>query len=242
MSNTTELMSALADGELQGEELAQADALQATQDGQRELAWAREVKRVVRDKCGSRPPESAWEACRARLDQIDRAATTERFVGKYAWGLCAIFLVAILSAAAVNRMTGVRTLPSSNVASLFTGLQPMGSQVPTEAAENVRQAVGLSPNRIANLEARVAELATGAVGKHKAARLTLVDGRGPMVLFVVSDAAGVEGFARVKDGFRAGRINGRDAVSWTESGYLLLLVGDREVESLLAVAQVIRRN
>lgn len=241
MNKTTELMSALADGELQGQELEQAQAmLQADPAAANEHAWALALRQTVATKCANHPPDSAWDACRARLDAIDRTQSTERFVGRYSWGLCAIFLVAILSAAAVNRMAGTRTLPSSNVAGLFTGLQPMGSQAPVTAAENIRRAVGLSPNRIAQLEANVLDLAVGRVGQRRAARLTLADNRGQLHLFVVSGAAEVEGLAGQKDGCRVGDINGKPAVSWTDDGYLLLLTGDRDVDDLIRVARTIQ--
>jgi hypothetical protein len=241
MNDMTTIMSALADGELAGEELAAAEAMAAGDpSAANEREWAAAMKRLLASQRGPEPPAGAWDACRARLDAIDRTRSTERFVGRYAWGLCAIFLVAILSAAAVNRMSGTRTLPSSNVAGLFTGLQPMGSQPPGQAAENVRRAVGLAPNRIAQLDASVVDLAVGRVGQRRAARLTLADRQGQFVMFVVSGAAAVEGLARQVDGYRVGEINGKPAVSWVDSNCLLIATGDRDTAALIEIARSLR--
>lgn len=241
MNEKTVIMSALADGELAGDELAAAQAMAAGDpSAANEREWASAMKGLLASLSAPEPPAGAWNACRARLEAIDRTRSTERFVGRYAWGLCAIFLVAILSAAAVNRMSGTRTLPSSNVAGLFTGLQPMGSQHPGQAAENVRRAVGLAPNRIAQLDASVVDLAVGKVGQRRAAKLTLADKRGQFVMFVVSGAAAVEGLAKQVDGYRVGEINGKPAVSWVDSGCLLIATGNRDLDGLIEIARTVR--
>lgn len=242
MNETTELMNALADGNLEGEELAQAEALKSSDPcAAAEFERAKIVRNTLASKCQAVPSPGLWDACRNRLDELDRVTRTERFVSKYAWGLCAIFLVALVSAATFNRVSGARTVPSANVAGLYTGLTPMGTQAPKVAAENVRQAVGIAPNRIEALQARVVDLAVGAVGGRRAARLTMHDGTGQVVLFVVSGASEVEGVNKsIGDGFRSGKINGRPAVSWQDSGYLLLVTGDRPSSDLVEVAKTLR--
>ncbi|MGE3126259.1 MAG: hypothetical protein AB7F50_05435 [Fimbriimonadaceae bacterium] len=244
MNEKTELMNALADGNLPDEELAEAEALcKSDPAATAEFERAKMVRATLASKCVAEPDPEIWKSCVRRLDEIDRVSKTERFVTKYAWGLCGIFLFALLSAAGINRLNGAGTVPTSNIAGLYTGLTPMGTQAPSVAAENVRQAVGIAPNRIDELEARVIDLAVGIVGGRKAARLTMHDGEGQVVLFVVSGANEVEGVARsIGNGFREGSINGRPAISWQDSGYLLLVTADRTAEELVRVAKVLRAD
>jgi len=242
MNDTTELMNALADGNLSGEEHTKAEALRHNDPvAAAEFQRATQVREALACKCACNPDPELWKSCVRRLDELDRVSKTERFVSKYAWGLCAIFLVALLSAAGINRIHGAGTVPSSNIAGLYTGLTPMGSQAPSTAAENVRQAVGIAPNRIDELEARVIDLAVGNVGGRRAARLTMHDGEGQVVLFVLSGASEVEGVNRpIGNGFCSGAINGRAAIAWQDSGYLLLVTADRTEQELIQVAKTLR--
>lgn len=239
MSEKTELAHALADGELQGEELAEAHAAVANDaDAAAEHQWASFCKSTIRDKLAPIDNPELWQACRKRLDEIDRARTVNVFVGRYAWALCLIFFAGIFSAAMLNRMGGSRQLPASHVASLINGLTPMPM--------NGNSAEVANPGKTGSILRKVSEsvpvrkIEIGTVDGRDAAHMLVRDRTGDLHLYVVTETNSIEGI-QIRDGvFLCGVINDSRVVTWTDSGSLLLLMGKRDRASLLDIAQQIR--
>ncbi|MCW5937705.1 MAG: hypothetical protein KIT11_10420 [Fimbriimonadaceae bacterium] len=241
MNETLEQIHALADGQASGEAKQEAlAAVAADPKARAEYEWALYLRRELPNKLTPCRNDEAWKSTKARLDAIDRTRTAESFVGRWAWAFCAIFFVGILSAAVVNRTSGARPLSTSQAAGLFTALEPMNVEEPAQALEIVRQSTGIAPNRVANLKGDIREISCGTVGGRKAARLTLDDGRGRMALFVIAETTAVEGIDQNQANYQAGTINNVPAVSWRDQGFLMLLVGRRDLNDLRAAADQIR--
>lgn len=246
MSELRDEIHALADGELEPESRARlSEVLLSDRSARAEYQWAIVCRHVARNKCGGLQDEEAWQRTRTRLDELDRVSRTERFVGRYAWGICGVFLVALLMAGALNRTAGYNHVSNAHMASLMSGLTTI-SNTPTsdpDAANSVlRRAIGHAPIQACPDETMaLTSVATGTIEGRRAARLTIEDERGPMTLFVVHGAGGFEGVKPpAQREFARGVIMGRPCVSWNDSGFALLLTGERSQGELELVAKAIR--
>jgi anti-sigma factor RsiW len=239
MMDKTDLMNAWADGALTAEEAAEAQA-QAQSDpaAANEHAWAIYVKDRLSELPEAEVPDGLWKTCTARLDAIDRVRTAERTVGKYSWALCGVFVVAILSAAFVNRSNPSRALPSTSVASLVSGLSPVSTTRPAEALRTVRAGMPGAPLHEGSFE--LLNVAVGHVDGRRAAKVRMRDAEGPFELFLVAGAVGIEGFAPGRSGFAEGTINGESAIAWTEGGYLVLVTSDRSHAAVQSLVRQLR--
>ncbi|MBI3721272.1 MAG: hypothetical protein HY248_01860, partial [Fimbriimonas ginsengisoli] len=88
---------ALADAELSKEDAeALAHEIAKCRRSTLELETIQGLKLIVNKHCQPVACDDTWCKCRKRLDEIDRAQRVEGFVGRYAWGLCGTFLLAIV--------------------------------------------------------------------------------------------------------------------------------------------------
>lgn len=241
MNEKTDLMNAWADGALTAEEAAQAQALaQSDPAAANEHAWALYVKDRLGELPSAEVPDGLWKTCTGRLDAIDRVRTAERAVGKYSWALCGVFVVAILSAAFMNRSNPARALSSTSVASLVSGLSPVSATQPADALRTVREGMPGAPVHEGSFE--LLNVAVGHVDGRRAAKVRMRDAEGPFELFLVAGAVGIEGLAPGPDGYAEGTINGESAVAWTEGGYLVLVTSDRSPEDVGLLIRQLRRE
>jgi len=240
MSDQIEKAHALADGELSGAEKAEAlQAVASDPNFAAEHEWAILFKSQLSDKLPPVHNEETWQICLRRFDAIDKTKKTEYFVNRYAWAFCLIFLVGIFSAAGLNWKGMSRPLGNESVAGLFNDLTPFKFTGSNDAIDNVRREVGRAPQLSTNV-ARIKQVASGMIDGRRAGRLTLDDGHGSILLFVVEGASAFEGLDIVDSGYRCGSMNDLQAVSWTDTGYLLILVGPRNVAELKSLAGEIR--
>lgn len=226
---------ALADGEIDGQE--KAEALRAVAENPHlaaEHEWALLFKTQLRSKLQPIKDDEVWESCRRRLDEIDRVSRTQVFVGKYAWALCAVFLAGILLAAGMDRMGSNRQLRSEHVAGLLNGLKQVKGE-PNRLWDELDRLTGSQ-----HTGSTVAQIVGGAVGSvdgRKAVRLELNDGRGQLTLIGIASAASLEGLDSDDAGYRCGSINDRSAVSWTSQGCLYILLAPRSTAELKQIAE-----
>jgi anti-sigma factor RsiW len=235
-----ELMSSLADGMLSADERAVAERKLADDPAARiEFEWAVLLKRSVGTHCRHVDASEEWEAAKARLDEIDRVKRAERFVGKYSWALCGVFLVAIVSAAAFNRGVS-RPLGSAHVAGLFSGLRVEPAASESQAMESVRRNLGEVPRPVAKLPGRVTHVACGYIDGRRAVRLSLEDGLGRMTFFSLQSTTSIDVLQQAEGDYKLGLLGGVPAVAWSDNGYLLILAGDRGTEALIRAAESMR--
>lgn len=232
MSDKLELMHAYVDGQLDGRELELAQELERTDpDCQREILWARKLKSSLRDSCPPIENQAGWQAAVSRLDEIDRTRRTEAFVGKYAWVLCAVFLIGILGAGLSNRAIGPRKITSSQVASVLS--LPGNRSAQEDFSSDY---IDLSNYRITQ------EIAGEMQGGIPYSRLSLQDRLGGLVLIVARGEMQIEGVSSPTGirGFTSGQVEQDiNAVSWKMRGHTFLIASGRPVDELLDHARAI---
>src|SRR5688572_10010513 len=69
----------------------------------RELQAIQAVKDVLQTRRDAITSDETWANCQRRLDELDKAHRIEGFVGRYAWGLCGLFLALIIGVGVLNR-------------------------------------------------------------------------------------------------------------------------------------------
>jgi len=245
MSDWTEQIHALADDRLADEEKAQALRIVAEDSrAQAEYQWATYIKSTLNAKCPPVADEDSWKAGLARLDAIDRTKRTETFVGRYAWAMCALFLVAIVSAAWVNRTSGSRQLTSEQVAGLFGSFAPAmeRSTAQTQSpSEVVKECLPDAPVVTIPREFRIESAERTVSPENPAARLMLSDQRGRIALVIIKNATGVESVNRSTGSeYRTGTLNGSPCVVWETDDATILLLGPRSPEELISIADSMR--
>lgn len=234
-----ERMHALASGELDGDDKAQAERLCADDPACRaEHEWAALVRETVRTRCDAPKAEDqqeCWSACQERLNAIDGTKRSEGFIGRFAWGLCGLFIVAIALAAGINRMGPPSQVSSQNMAGLVSGFS--GSLAPN--ADSIGPESGVMtyemPPRF-----EVHEVRYGEPEGIPTFRYQLSDQGGNLTLFIIQGYAGIEGLEEAPSGFHRGQINTANVVSWAGDDTTAVLMGPRSLPELELAAERIR--
>lgn len=227
MSNMHDL-HALADGQLNETEKAQVlERLKSCPVSQAEYQSILQVKDVLAGQCTEVANEEGWKACRARLDELDRAKKVNGFVGKYAWGLAASVGLVLVSAHITNRLTGKYYISSGEATASVMGSR---EQAPSMDAEG-RAIVG---NRVINVPKGVFTLKSvrqGYLDSRPTSCLRLQYGSYPLELYVV------EGGAFEESGFTTEPNRNGTAVRWSDGSAGFILVGSQSEKELLGLAE-----
>ncbi len=242
MNDWIEKIHALVDDQLTPDEKSEVTRLiSESKEAQAEYQWALYLKDTLATKCAPVADDDSWREAVARLDAIDRTKRTETFVGRYAWAMCALFLVAIVSAAWVNRTTGSRQLSNEQVAGLFGSFAPAmeRSTVQNQAPQDVvKQCVPDAPVVVIPATFRIEAAERTSGNGHDAARLLLQDDRGRLALVIIKDANGVESIETpAGTEYQTGTLNDKPCVMWQKNGSTILLMGPRSTEDLLRIAE-----
>jgi hypothetical protein len=242
--NDNELdVHALVDGELTAEQKAEAERHVASDaQAQVEYRWVVCIKQLLSCKCRKVEDEECWTKAMKQIAAMDRTKGADRFVEKYAWSFCAIFVIAIATAAFYGPSRTGADLTSGEMASLFTELKPMeGSARPDSVSDLLRSRVGTSPSGLDETMLVIDEVATGMIQGKKAARVTCSDAIGNLMLFVIEDTRAVEGLENpAASGMMTGRLNDLPCVSWREGRFIVILAGDRQIRDLMSTADSMR--
>lgn len=235
-------LHALADGQLEGDaKRAAEERLHTCERSRAEYETVCLLKDTLAQKCQPITCEETWKACQGRIHEVRNARGVEKFVGKYAWGLCGAFLLAIVVGGSINRGSsdGIRT---GDVARVSASLSPLA--LPTSQAPEERkrwfQDVMSGPMGDTLNSVQVVSAATGIMNGHKVVRVNMVDTIGPMALFALHNIRGIEDAEKGDGGFSACQVNGTNGVTWTEGPHSYLLIGDRPSDDLETVAHAVR--
>jgi hypothetical protein len=244
-------MHALADGELSAEERKQAEDHRATcPDCRAEYTAVDSLKIVLRTRLEVVEAQESWVRCRRRLDEMDRAKHVESFVTRYAWGFCSLFIFIILSAATWNHVMRRHSVQTGDLPQMTAGLIPMGAPR-SQQPEAMRQWVeSVSPGTPVYIPRQTMQVVGGAYGLndgHRIMRLDLLDQFGPthgMRLIVISDVQAIDGLEKLDSSgnYYAGKLGTLNCVAWSSNNNALLLLGDRPVGDLCAVADAINEK
>lgn len=234
---------ALADGELSADERHAAERRLASDSAANaEYQAILSLKSTLRDKRADIDSAEIWESARKRLDGIDRARAAERFVGKYAWAMCTGIFAIIVGAGLMNFSKG-RTVSTGEVARISAGL-PLSRSIPQPQdmrswIKDVSQGapVSLDPGQL-----QVMEYAAGIDEDRYVSVFKCKDNFGPISLIIVKGANQVSGGEPIggHSQYMAGSVQMTNCLSWSDSGFAFLLIGNRSYEELRTLAEGIR--
>jgi len=234
---------ALADGQLDGDDRAAAEArLRECERSQAEFRAVQGLRETLQSKCAPITCEDTWRRCQGRLKEIERTRRVESFVGRYAWGLCSVFVITIMMAASMNRMGGA-SMSTGDVARASSTLIPFAaprSQAPDDQRKWLEGVMnGPMPTQPESVQ--VIGGASGMINGHKMVRVNLVDSIGTMAFFLMEDVQRIaDAESTTKRGFSICKMNGTNAVGWSEGNRSFLLIGERPIDDLEIVATAIR--
>lgn len=229
---------ALADGQLDGSAKADAEA-KLSQDS----ALKAEFEAIQSVKLALRRVEpvtcaKTWAKCRERLAEIERRSVVEGFVGRYAWGLCTIFLAVIVGAGLFNRAFKADGIGTGEAARVLSGL--------TASAPQVNQAVPMQSWIKPRPEKKIRVLAQrlGQFDGHPVVRYDLEDPEGKLAILGIGGVSGVEGVEPMLENqeYSIGKLNGTNCVTWSDGDDTVFLVADRPYEKLADVATELRQE
>lgn len=234
-------LHAFADGELSAErEAVLRKQLAESPQAQAELQSILALKKALREKCLAAECRQEWSACIGRLNELDRSRRAERFVGRYAWALCGVFLITILAGGLTSRNGRSDSVSMSDISRIATTLAP--SRTPPmqdEARERwLDELLGqarksVDPNRV-----RILGYSGGELDGRPVNVFSLQDGRGKFALLVMPGVFNLEGTQELPQdrGFKLGHLQGLNCVVWTDGHNTLAVVGKRTYEDLVQVA------
>ncbi len=234
-------LHALADNELPDEQRAQLMAqLNADPSAQAEYMQILSLKNALRSSASTPECDDLWKACRGRLDEIDKTKRVEAFVGKYAWGICGVFFVAIAFGGVFNRSAN-RAVPANDVAGYMAGLSLSSprTQSKAELAPALKQIVGEA------FIDRPAEMMVTAIGSNpeqgkrtQFARLT--DAFGSVSVIALLDVKEISGLWDYEPNtkYKCAKVNGANAMFWNrEDGVICMVIGQRSYDELYGIVK-----
>ena len=232
-------LHAFADGELTDQEVAEIrQELDSNPLTAAEYAAIQNLKDFIRGHARNPKEEEAWQACVKRLNEIDKTRRVESFVGRYAWVLCGIAFVAIVSGGLVNHSRPASS-DGTNLSSVMASLGP--SRSPANAQpEDLRRWVNLQLGRareaIDPSRMVIRGVAEGLLDGHRVLRLQMRDASGDLGLVVVD---GKVNFAELKalpdPNYQGGRMGDLNCVSWAKGPFTFVLFGHRTHDDLAVV-------
>jgi anti-sigma factor RsiW len=234
-------LHAFADGELSSaREAVLRKQLAESPQAQAELQSILALKKALREKCIATECRLEWAGCVGRLNELDRARRAERFVGRYAWALCGVFLITILAGGLTSRNDGPESVSMSDISRIATTLAPSRTPpVQDEARERwlddllgqARKSV--DPNRV-----RILGYSGGQLDGRPVNVFSLQDGHGKFALLVLPGVYNLEGTQELPQdqAFKLGHLQGLNCVVWTDGRNTLSVVGKRTHEDLIQVA------
>lgn len=233
---------ALADDELDSRDRKRVqERIKGCEKSQAELLAIRHLKSLVADKCTGPECEDSWKSCVKRLQEIDRTKQVESFVGRYAWGICAVFFCFILGGAYLNRLGGLK---AGDVAKVSASLAPLSlprsqdSDVTTQWLQtNLDKTMRVPLDSVKLVGAATGYLPDG----RRIARADLQDGQGALDLYVVQQTDRLDDVEQM-DGhsqYSAGKFENKPCVAWSDHGREFILVGQRPLDALCETADAL---
>jgi hypothetical protein len=235
-------LHALADNELANEQRAALLAqLESDPQAQAEYRSILAMREALKSKLESPETEVLWQKCRSRFDELDKTRRVESFVGRYAWGICGLFFVAILFGGVLNRAIGKRVQPNE-VAGYVASLSPVSvprTQNQAELDPALKQVVGETfirrPNRML-----VTAVGQNSTPGERTSYVQLADEFGKVAVVALHDVTKVDGlYAYESDpNYFCAKLDGLNALFWKrEDGKICMVVGQRDYNELYGIVQ-----
>lgn len=237
-------LHAYADGEATPDEIAEIESrLDGCAASQAELAAIQAFKACVARHPYADDHSACWKAACGRLNEIDRAARTERFVGRYAWALAAGIVGLVVFTGIARRGMASPSLGSADLAQIMSQvggsrrtLNPRDSAIAGELLRRSRLVLG--DDRL-----RAVGMSEAVVDGMLVRRLTLRDAHGQMALLDLPSEVRVEGLDPVSGTeMQTGQIGEMQCVVWPSGSRTLVLAGDRDAADLARAAAQIHES
>lgn len=237
MTDPTQL-HAYADGEsTPAEANALRELLRSDPDAAAEVDAILNLKEFLGKNAPIHREDEAWKGCLRRLDAIDKTRRVEGFVGRYAWALCGVLFLFIVSGRSAMRNVQGDTARTADLARIFGSSRPVSrvTQEQSKLYEELLKQVGpnLDPTSI-----EAGRPTYGLVRDMAAVRVPLRDRQGDLAI------TRIEGVLNLQDttpstsnpAFSIGVANGENCLVWHSGGYTYLLSGSRSLTSLNEIA------
>ncbi len=230
-------LHALADGELDPKEaIALREALKAEPRATAEVDAILNLKDVLANQSVRHMDADVWSGCVQRLNAIDKTRRVEGFVGRYAWAMCGVLFLFILSGRVAMRNVQGDTVRTADIIR-FSGESgsPDAQKMAKIWADMLKGATtGLDRTKVEMHGMATAGLYNGM----RAERVPLRDGDGDLVLLHVEGELNLPDTAPMAThpDLAATVADGANCVVWRTAGATWLLSGNRSFESLAEVA------
>jgi hypothetical protein len=239
MSREIELVHALADGELNAAEEAEARKLiSESAELSAEYEWANSLKSALVTHCKPIANDEAWQRCVGRLNELDKVNSTETFVGKWAWVFCGALLLMIFAGGIVSRTVGSRTVSNTQIAGL---LDPISSGTAAKQVPQVQAAQNVDLSKFQ----RTSVVGGYLEGDRAFVKYGLRDQLGlpGLALAIIQGADRIEGLnlSTSNPAIRSGKLNGVNSVTWSVQGNTCVLYGERPIDELVSFAEEMMR-
>ncbi len=237
-----DIWHAYVDGELSTQEKANCQALvEQSCECRSAVVSIESLKNFTRTNAAEIHCEKTWEHCCGRLHELERTTKADRFIARYAWGICGVLFISIIGGGMVNRMNGGSHVDSAafmqNAASLGPSIAP--SSKDRAQGDWVAEILGEARSVINANNIRVKGLEIGDIAGFPAKKLLLEDNAGTLSLLLTDVDLAVDGMEPVEGSnvyLHTGMGIG-GCVRWRMNGRTFFLIGNRSTESLVAVAE-----
>jgi len=228
---------AFADRELSPDELDLLEKeIAASPEAARELEVIRSLKSCLMAKMPTPEMGGLWKDCRNRLDELDKVKKTEFIVGKYAWALSALLFAVILAGGLYNHFTG----GSVSVGRLASDISGMTRVPPSGQPQMLRQFMG--DQRTLHIDpGHVVSVAYADRPEGRIWQFTLQDQSGLYDVVTIPNVTRVEGAQPIDDNLYSGQLNGHNCVIRPDSGFIVLVIADRDTRGLRDLTQSLYR-
>ena len=237
MNEPTQL-HALADGELAPLEAQNLrEALKTDPRGAAEVDAVLNLKEFLAKNSPRHADEEVWRACVRRLDAIDRSRKAEGFVSRYAWALCGIMFVLIVTGRFATRTGHGDSARSADLARFLGAPAPVTerNRMDSRLYEAILGQVGhnLDPNEI-EVGMPVRRVVDGMLIQ----RVPMRDRSGDLILTRVNRLLELQDTEPLPNSADVafGLMDGANGLVWHHAGETWVLSGDRSVDSLDEVA------
>jgi anti-sigma factor RsiW len=239
-------LHAYADGELTPEEAAALQTrLQTSPEAQAHLDAILALKRALREKVAAVDCRAEWRGCVGRLNELDRTRRVERFVGRYAWAVCGVFLITILAGGLTNRTGRSDSVSMSDISRIVTTLAPRRTPPALDAARErwLDELLGQARQSVDPQRMQILGYADGHLDGRRVTTFSIRDANGDFALLVMPGVLNLEGTAALPQDqvFKLGHLQGLNCVAWTDGNNTLAVVADRTYEELVQVATSLQR-
>jgi hypothetical protein len=181
-----------ADGEISVEAKAEIEnALRDDPQIKREYTAVLQIKQLLATKCPPHACEDAWSRCSQRLREIERTEKTESIVWKYGYAVAAMLVIAIVSAAYLQRINGIGSMNATALASTLNASVAGGGSGRLDGLREFFFTERIPSPSAERLTLR--QMDSVVINNEKAARLIYSDGRSEYMLLIAPGIVEVEG-------------------------------------------------